>query len=51
MAAAMWLGPLVGINGLLPGGLAIVVAILVGGVLGQLVGQRLFGKAADRPPE
>ena len=36
MAAAMMLGPVVGIEGFLPGGLAIIVAIIVGIVLGQL---------------
>lgn len=42
MTAAMLLGPMVGIEGFLPGGLAIIVAIIVGIVLGQLVGRRLF---------
>ena len=51
MAGAMLLGPVVGINGLLPGGLAIIVGIIVGIVLGQLVGRLLFPPSSDRPPD
>ena len=51
MAAALMLGPVVGINGFLPGGLAIVVAIIVGSVLGGLVGRLLFRPAAGGPPD
>jgi hypothetical protein len=54
MAAAMMLGPVVGIDGFLPGGIAIIVAIIVGIVLGQLVGRLLFrpspGRPSDHPP-
>lgn len=54
MAAAMMLGPMIGIEGFLPGGLAIIVAIIVGIVLGQLVGRLLFqpssGRLPDHPP-
>jgi hypothetical protein len=51
MAAAMMLGPMVGIEGILPGGLAIIVAIVVGSVLGQLVGRLLFQPSSGRPPD
>jgi hypothetical protein len=51
MAAAMLLGPVVGIEGFLPGGLAIVVAIVVGTLLGQLVGRRLFQPSTGHPFE
>jgi hypothetical protein len=42
MAAAMMLGSVIGINGFWPGGLTIIVGI----VLGQFVGRLLF-----RPPK
>jgi hypothetical protein len=51
MTAAMVLGPVVGIEGLLPGGLAICVAIVVGGVLGQAIGRRLFLPSSVRTPD
>jgi hypothetical protein len=51
MAAAMMLGPVVGIEGFLPGGLAIIVAIIVGIVFGQLVGRLLFQPSSGRPPD
>ena len=44
MAAAMILGPVVGINGFLPGGLAIIVGIVLGGLVGRL----LFRPSSDR---
>jgi hypothetical protein len=46
IAAALMLGPVVGINGLWSGMLSVVVAIIVGNVLGLLVCRLLF-----RPPE
>ena len=52
MAAAMMLGPVVGIEGFLPGGLAIIVAIIVGIVLGNLVvGPLLFRPSSGGPPD
>ena len=51
MAAAMMLGPVVGIHGFWPGMLAIVVAILVGILLGGLVARRLFRPRSGRPPD
>ena len=51
MAAPLMLGPGVGIEGFLPGGLAIIVAILVGIVLGQLVDRLLFQPSSGRPPD
>ena len=51
LAAAMMLGPVVGIDGFLPGGLAIVVAIIVGIVLGGLVGRLLFRPSSGGPPD
>jgi hypothetical protein len=50
MAAAMMLGPVVGIHGFWPGILAIVGAILVGIVLGRLVGRQLFRPSSGGPP-
>ena len=53
IAAAMMLGPRVGIHGLWPGMLAIVAAIIVGNVLGLLVCRLLFRSSAgppDHPP-
>ena len=54
MAAALWLGPEVGINGFWPGIVAIVVSIFVGIVLGRFVGGLLFrpssGDPTDTPP-
>jgi hypothetical protein len=51
MAAALILGPVVGIDGFLPGGFAIVVAIIVGIVLGGLVGRLLFRPSSGGPPD
>lgn len=51
MAAVMILGPAVGIHGFLPGGLAIIVANVVGIVLGGLVGRRLFRPSSDGSPD
>ena len=52
MAAAMMLGPMVGIHGFWPGGLSIIVAIIVGIVLGNLVvGRLLFRPSSGGPPE
>lgn len=51
MAAALLLGPVVGIDGFLPGALVIVVAILVGIVLGGLVGRLLFRPPGGGPPD
>jgi hypothetical protein len=54
MAAAMMLGPVVGINGFWPGMLAIVVATIIGCVLGRLVSMLLFRPSSvdspDHPP-
>ena len=47
LAAALILGPMVGIEGLWPFMLAIVVGI----VLGPLVGGLLFRPASGRPPK
>lgn len=51
MAGAMILGPVVGINGFWPGTLAIVVAIIVGCVLGRVVGGLLFRPSSAGPPD
>jgi hypothetical protein len=51
MLAAIFLGPLVGINGFWIGMLAITVAIIVGNLLGQQVCRLLFGPSTGRPPE
>lgn len=51
MAGAMLLGPVVGINGFLPGGLGIIVGIIVGILLGRLVGGLLFRTPASFPPD
>ena len=51
MAAAMMLGPVVGINGFWPGMLAITIAIIVGIVLGGLVGRQLFRSPPGGPPD
>ena len=51
MAAAMMLGPVVGIQGFWPGGLSIIVAIIVGIVLGGLAGRFLFPSSSDGPPD
>jgi hypothetical protein len=54
MAAAMKFGPAVGIHGFWPGGLSVIVSILVGVLLGNRVGRLLFAPASadpqDRPP-
>jgi hypothetical protein len=47
MAAVMMLGPVVGIHGFWPGMLAIVVAIIVGQMLGGRVGRLLFRSRTD----
>jgi hypothetical protein len=46
IALTLMLGPSVGIHGFWPGILAVVVAIIVGNVLGQLACRLLF-----RPPD
>jgi uncharacterized membrane protein YccC len=51
VAAAMMLGPVVGIDGFLPGGLAIIVAGIVGIVLGGLVGRLLFRPSSGGQPD
>ncbi len=51
IAAALILGPVVGINGFWPGMLSVVVAIIVGNVLGRLVCQLLFRPSSWGPPE
>ena len=51
MAAAMMLGPVVGIEGFLPGGLTIIAAIIVGIALGGLVGRLLFRPSSGGPPD
>jgi hypothetical protein len=50
IAAALILGPVVGIHGFWPGMLAVVVAIIIGNLLGRLVCQLLFPPAGG-PPE
>jgi len=50
LAAAMMLGPVVGIHGFWPGMLSIWVAILVGILLGNLVGRLLFRPSSGGPP-
>ena len=51
IAAVLLLGPAVGINGFWPGMLAVVVAIIVGNLLGQLVCRLLFRPSPGGPPE
>jgi hypothetical protein len=51
IAAAMLLGPVVGINGFWPGILAIVVATIVGNLLGLLVCRLLVRPSSGGPPE
>lgn len=51
MAATMILGPVVGIEGFLPGGLAIIVATTIGIVFGQLICRLLFQPSSGRPPD
>jgi hypothetical protein len=51
MLAAIFLGPLVGIHGFWIGMLAIVVAIIVGNLLGQQVCRLLYRPSSGRPPE
>ncbi len=42
LTTALLLGPVLGINGFWPGMLSVVVAIIVGNVIGRLVCSRLF---------
>ena len=51
IAGVLLLGPAVGINGFWPGMLAVVVAIIVGNLLGQFVCRLLFPPPSDGPPE
>ena len=51
IAAALMLGPVVGINGFWPRMLSVVVAIIVGNVLGRLVCRLLFRSSSGAPPE
>ena len=51
LAAAMMLGPVVGIHGFWPGMLAVVVAIIVGNVLGGLVYRLLSRPSSGGPPD
>lgn len=51
IAAALLLGPVVGINGFWPRMLSIAVAIIVGNVLGLLVCRLLFQPPSGGPPE
>lgn len=51
MAAALMMGPRIGIQGLAPGGLTIIVAIIFGVVLGNRIGRRLFQSSSDAPPD
>ena len=51
IAAALMLGPVVGIHGLWPTMLAVVVAIIVGNVLGLLVCRLLFRPSSGGPAE
>lgn len=48
MSLAIFLGPNMGVQGLLPGGLIIVAAILVGNLGGLLVGRRIFRMPTDK---
>jgi hypothetical protein len=50
IAATLMLGPVVGIHGFWPRMLAVVVAIIVGNVLGRLVCRVLFGQSSGGPP-
>jgi len=51
MAAAMFLGPVIGIHGFWFGALAIVVAIIVGQLLGPVVDRQLFQPSSGDPPD
>jgi len=55
IAATLMLGPKVGIHGLWPGMIAVVVAVIVGNLLGRLVCRWLFRPSSvgssDHPPE
>ena len=51
IAGALLLGPVVGINRFLPGGLPIIVGGIVGILLGRLVGGLLFRPPASGPPD
>ena len=51
MAAAMMLGPVVGIHGFWPYMLSIVVASIVGTVLGARVYRLLFRRSSGDPPD
>ena len=50
IAATLMLGPVVGIHGFWPGMLAVVVAIIVGNLLGLLVWRLLFRPPSGGPP-
>lgn len=54
-AAAIILGPKVGVHGFWPGMLAVVVAVITGNVLGRLMCRLLFrsssGRTPDHPPD
>jgi len=54
MTLALIFGPMVGVNGFRQGILAMAGAIIVGGVLGRLLGGKLFrpavGGTPDHPP-
>ena len=51
IVAAMMLEPVVGIHGLWPHMLTIVVAVIVGNVLGRLVYRLLFRPSSGDPPD
>jgi hypothetical protein len=51
IAAALMLGPVIGINGFWARMLSVVVAIIVGNLLGQLVCRLLFRPPSGGPPE
>lgn len=51
ITTTLMLGPKVGIHGLWPGMLAVVVAVIVGNVLGSLVCRRLFRPSSGGPLE
>lgn len=47
MAAVMFLGPMVGVEGFMP----YMASILIGILLGQFVSRQLFQSSTGRPPE
>lgn len=49
IGAALMLGPLVGIHGFWPRMLAMVVAVVVGNLLGLLLCRLLFGRSPGSP--